>query len=168
MRSCSENISKMPAERKESNTSVTGLFISSSGLMSPVPRKLEEDNHSFQMELDSAAEVIQAKERRHTQLVAVFLTLVVLVFFMILYMSPINESGGSENLIRNIEITIVRNRRQDVGTPADVGRWLPHPDGHHLRVVVLESLLQGLVLLLPEVQQHNRGYLVIDRVVRLP
>merc|ERR1712150_51655 len=63
-------------------------------------RKLEEDNHSFQMELDSAAEVIQAKERRHTQLVAVFLTLVVLVFFMILYMSPINESGGKMSALQ--------------------------------------------------------------------
>ena len=84
----------MPAERKESTSSVTGLFVSTSGLMSPVPRKLEENNDSFQMELDTAAEVVRAKERRHTQLVAAFLTLVVLVFLMILYMSPINESGG--------------------------------------------------------------------------
>ena len=87
----------MPAERKESSSSVTGLFVSTSGLMSPVPRKEEETNHSFQMELDTAAGAIQAKERRLTQLVAAFLTLVVLVFFMILYMSPINESGGITN-----------------------------------------------------------------------
>ena len=86
----------MAKERKESNSSVTGLFISSSGLMSPVPRDLEETNHSFQLELDTVAETVQAKERRHTQLVATFLTLVVLVFLMILYMSPINESGGIE------------------------------------------------------------------------
>ena len=83
----------MPKDRKESDCSVTGLFVSTSGLRSPIPRNLEEDNHSFQLELDTAAEVIQATDRRHTQLVAAFLTLVVLVFFMILYMSPINESG---------------------------------------------------------------------------
>ena len=83
----------MPSERKESSSSVTGLFMSTSGLMSPVPRSLEETNDSFQLELDTAAEIVQAKERRHTQLVAAFLTLVVLVFFMVLYMSPINESG---------------------------------------------------------------------------
>ena len=89
----------MPAERKESNSSVTGFL--TSGLMSPVPRKLEETNHSFQLELDTAAEVLQAGERRHTQLVAAFLTLVVLVFFMILFMSPINESGETQDKQKN-------------------------------------------------------------------
>ena len=84
----------MPAERKISSESVTGLFTGTRVLMSPVPRKEEETNHSFQLELDSAQEVLLARERRHTQLVAVFLTLVVLASMMVLYMSPINESGG--------------------------------------------------------------------------
>ena len=87
----------MPAERKVSSESVTGLF--SRGLMSPVPRRVEDTNHSFQLELDTAAEVLQARDRRHTQLVAAFLTLVVLVFFMILFMSPINESGEIQTLV---------------------------------------------------------------------
>lgn len=49
----------MAKERKESNSSVTGLFISSSGLMSPVPRELEETNHSFQLELDATQVLIK-------------------------------------------------------------------------------------------------------------
>ena len=44
----------MPAERKISSESVTGLF--TRVLMSPIPRMEEETNHSFQMELDSAQE----------------------------------------------------------------------------------------------------------------
>ena len=133
----------MPSERKESTSSVTGLFVSTSGLMSPVPRNLEETNDSFQLELDTAAEVVQAKERRHTQLVAAFLTLVVLVFFMILYMSPINESGEIRRLVKNME-TIVNTRREDDRPPTDFGRLQPGPNGRQLRVALLESLLQDI------------------------
>ena len=46
--------------------------------------------------------MVLARERRHTQLVAVFLTLVVVVFMMVLYMSPINESGGKMSVAQLI------------------------------------------------------------------
>ena len=58
---------------------------------------------------------------------------------------------------------IVNTRREDDRPPTDFGRLQPGPDGRQLRVALLESLLQDIKRLLPQVQQCSRGDIVETR-----
>ena len=169
----------MPAERKASSESVTGLF--SRGLMSPVPRTVEETNHSFQLELDATQVLIKTwffsvrltctgckiefskksvKITRKSEAIYVYKPRSGFSSGCRETSHPagggLAEPGGAGHL--HAPLHVARHWvRGDVCGPAVPGGGQPQYDGGDLSMAVLESLLQVIILLLLQVQQCGRA-----------